>query len=187
MNLAVASTLVGELVTASAVDVAAVRSGMNAISGLSLGTADDVDVAVIALRQALAKKACLIVADDCWDATLLQYLLRAVGAPECTSCCLFISTRQTDVARLASSEMRVMFRPMAGKLQDDVLLSYAKSDGLSLPSPQGEDMKHMQRLLEAAAGLPMALALLGSLVRQKVWADAAPNLSQAVRTGPCPS
>ncbi|OSX78977.1 hypothetical protein BU14_0093s0020 [Porphyra umbilicalis] len=151
-------------------------------------TAPSIPVAVDRLQCALAGKAVLVVVDDCWHDGLVEHFRSAVQHPQCGRCCLLFTTRLERIARRVAAADRVMqinpMEPAAGK---DMLLAYARGTGSSASQPGGEDEDlALPELLKAAAGLPLALAVLGSLVRAEGWVKAAKLLRFALAQGACP-
>ena len=155
-----------------------------AVSGKKV-TAPSIDAAADRLRDALADKAVLVVVDDCWAGRLAEHFLRAVRDSRCCRCCLLFSTRTDHIARQVTGADHVVhiepLKPEAGK---DMLLSYALGRGQSASPPSGEnEHRACSELLKAAAGLPLALALLGSLVGADGWTSAAEQLDDALADG----
>lgn len=145
--------------------------------------AASVAVAADKLRGVLANKACLIVVDDCWAACLADPFVSAVEGEACRLCCLLMSTRLDGVASMASDQCCVKVGPMAEHRGRDVLLEHSKPR----PEPKSQvDEAHLAVLLKAAAGLPLALAVLGSVVRTKGWGWAAAEVHQSFVSQPCP-
>ncbi|KAK1869655.1 hypothetical protein I4F81_012125 [Pyropia yezoensis] len=144
-------------------------------------TAPSIERAADRLREALADKSVLVVVDDCWSDELARHCVSAVRDPRCGRCCLLFTTRSGIVARRASSECLVRVQQWQRQDAKKLLLAYARRDG-SLQGTRNEvEERALAELVEAAAGLPLALALLGSLVCAKGWAAAAEGYRDALR------
>lgn len=140
--------------------------------------APSIDTAAARLRDALADKSVVLFVDDCWDDELARHFVSAVG--RCRRSCLIFTTRLDLIARHSTPGCIVSVGTVQQHCATDMLLAYALHYG-SRQKPSHESEKHaLAELVQAAAGLPLALAVLGSLVRADGWANAANQLDEAL-------
>ena len=155
------------------------------VAGQKKVTASSIPAAVGCLQRALEGKAALIVVDDCWDTQLADRFWSAVQHPQCGRCCLLFSSRVERLTRRFPTADRVVrIEPMEPAEGKEMLLAYVRGRGSSASQPGDENEDPaLSKLLKAAAGLPLALAVLGSLVRVEGWAEAAKLLNYALAEG----
>ncbi|KAK1865697.1 hypothetical protein I4F81_008223 [Pyropia yezoensis] len=150
-------------------------------------TAPDVDVAAKKLREKLLSKACLVVVDDCWDQRLVRLFVNAVNDAACSRCTMLFSTRDARIADIVEDRScRVQVRLMDDELGRAVLRSHAMRDGQLFREPATEaDKAGLALMLTVAAGLPLALGVLGAIVRKtENWAATAADLQGALDDQP---
>lgn len=150
-------------------------------------TAPCVEVAAKRLREKLLSKACLVVVDDCWDQRLVWLFINAVNDAACSRCTMLFSTRSARIADIVEDRScRVQVRLMDDELGRAVLRSHAIRDGQLFREPSTEAEKAgLALMLQVAAGLPLALGVLGAIVRKtENWAAMAANLQGALDDQP---
>lgn len=128
----------------------------------------DVEQGKAYLSKQLAEKACLIVLDDVWDAEDVKTMFTDLG-PKCR---LLITTRDSGIiTALEAREFRLDLLSTEKALE--LLASWAGKDLAALP-------KEASLIVEECGRLPLAIALCGAQVKDKVpWKDLLDALKKA--------
>lgn len=141
-------------------DVATTISGEHVV-------ANELDVAAGYLRVALQAKSCLLIVDDVWDdrwaATFIGALRTSAGS------CLLVSTRRVDIAARTGVSTSVLVDTHERASAAGVLLVHAEAGGRIWADKNNELVQHA---VSVCGGLALALAVMGSLVRERGWASA---------------
>ncbi|KAK1861320.1 hypothetical protein I4F81_003904 [Pyropia yezoensis] len=141
-------------------DVATTLSGDHVV-------ANDLDVAAGYLQAALQAKSCLLIVDDVWDdrwaATFIGALRTSAGS------CLLVSTRRVDIAARTGMSTSVLVGTHEKTSAAGVLLVHAEAGGRIWEDKTDHLVHHA---VSMCGGLALALAVMGSLVRERGWASA---------------
>lgn len=130
--------------------------------------ANDLDVAVGYLRTALQAKSCLLVVDDVWDYRWAATFMGALPTAS-TGSCLLLSTRRVDIAVRTGVSTSVLVDTHGRSSSAGVLLVHAEAGGKTWADKTDE---LVQDAVSVCGGLALALAVMGSLVRERGWASA---------------
>jgi len=127
----------------------------------------DLRAAEARLRAALAPHACLLVVDDVWRHDWLTVFLRALADSAASS--VLFSTRNAAIGGQEGVGRSGFLGAEVGRRAEGVLIAHATVGGAV--SLDQSDARVRQGVL-LCGGLPLALAVLGALVRKFGWAGA---------------
>jgi len=123
----------------------------------------DLELAIKRLRAVVKDKACLVVLDDVWHEPRAVPFVRALAHSERSS--LLLSSRRVDIIHGCGRGRTVICVEVGerhGTDAESVLLTHAERGGVPA---RDKTVKRVRRAVELCGGLPLALAVFGSLVR----------------------
>lgn len=122
--------------------------------------ASDLDVAIERLRELQRAKYCLLVAENVWSHRWVAAFISALG--EVADFLLLFSTRQQNLADRSRVSELVQVDVLQGAASAGVLLAHAEADGVVHADRSDSGV---QEAVHVCWGLALAIAILGSLVR----------------------
>jgi len=128
----------------------------------------DLRAAEARLRAAVAPHACLLIVDDVWRHEWLCVFLRALADSAASS--VLFSTRNAAIGGQDGVGRSVVLGAEVGRRAEGVLVAHATAGGGAVAQDQSDARVRQGVLL--CGGLPLALAVLGALVRKFGWAAA---------------
>lgn len=134
----------------------------------SLVVASNLTVAVTRLQEALERKSCLVVFDDVWDYQMAARIHESFSGTTTSS--LLLSTRIHSIASQRNVTTPIEIGVLGAQAAENMLLVHAESGARALHVDKTDAL--VQRVLSLCGGLPMALSVVGSLVRRRGWVSA---------------
>ncbi|KAK1862940.1 hypothetical protein I4F81_005506 [Pyropia yezoensis] len=132
-----------------------------------LAAAHEMNVAVEHLRAAVQDKSCLVILDDVWEdrwaAVFIDALQTSPGS------CLLFSTRRQDIATRSKVSQCISVNILRGATAVEVLMKHAEANDKVWADKTGE---RVQLAVDTCGGLALALAVVGSLLREVGWESA---------------
>lgn len=141
-------------------DLAATLTGAHVV-------ANELDVAVGYLRAALQAKSSLVIVDDVWDDRWAAIFISALRAS--AGSCLLLSTRHMGIAVRTGVCTSVLVGTHGPASAIGVLRVHAEAGG-TIWADKTDAL--VQRAVSVCGGLALALAVMGSLVRERGWTSA---------------
>jgi len=123
----------------------------------------DLELAIKRLKAVVKHKACLVILDDVWHEPRAAPFVRALANSERSS--LLLSSRRVDIINACGRGRNVLCVEVGerhGTDAESVLLTHAERGGVFA---QDKTVERVRRAVELCGGLPLALAVFGSLVR----------------------
>jgi len=123
----------------------------------------DLELAIKRLKAVLKDKACLVILDDVWHEPRAAPFVRALAHSEGSS--LLLSSRSEDIINACGRGRNVLCIKVSerhGTDAESVLVTHAERGGVSA---KDKTVERVRRAVELCGGLPLALAVFGSLVR----------------------
>jgi len=123
----------------------------------------DLELAIKRLKTVVKDKACLVILDDVWHEPRAAPFVRAFARSERSS--LLLSSRRVDIINACGRGRNVLCVEVSerhGTDAESVLLTHAERGGVPAKDKTVERVRHA---VELCGGLPLALAVFGSLVR----------------------
>jgi len=123
----------------------------------------DLELAIKRLKAVVKDKACLVILDDVWHEPRVAPFVRALAHSERSS--LLLSSRRVDIINACGRGRNVLCVEVGerhGPDAESVLLTHAERGGVPA---QDKTVERVRRAVELCGGMPLALAVFGSLVR----------------------
>ncbi|OSX73268.1 hypothetical protein BU14_0362s0006 [Porphyra umbilicalis] len=121
----------------------------------------DLELAIKRLKAVVKHKACLVILDDVWHEPRAAPFVRALATSERSS--LLLSSRRVDIINACGRGRNVLCVEVGerhGTDAESVLLTQAERGGVFA---QDKTVERVRRAVELCGGLPLALAVFGSL------------------------
>jgi len=123
----------------------------------------DLELAIKRLKAVVKDKACLVVLDDVWHEPRAAPFVRAFAHSKHSS--LLLSSRRADIINTCGRGRNVLCVEVSerhGTDAESVLLTHAERGGVRA---KDRTVERVRRAVQLCGGLPLALAVFGSLVR----------------------
>jgi len=144
-------------------DVRAQLCHLATILSGELVEAIDLELAVKRLKAVVKDKACLVILDDVWHEPRVAPFVRALANSKRSS--LLLSSRRVDIINVCGRGRIVLCVKVGerrGADAESVLITHAERGGVPA---KDKTVERVRRAVELCGGLPLALAVFGSLVR----------------------